>query len=169
MDNDKKDEHWYAVYTAPRAEKKVSERFISLGIKHYLPMRKVKHRWSDRIKEVLLPVVNGYIFVCINNLEFNNVTKVYGAVAFVRERGTPVQIPENQICIMQKMVELSEEPIEFNSENHVRGENITVTKGPLQGMIGELVEVNGKHRVMIRINGLGCAITSVPLSFIKKN
>ena len=61
---------WYAVYTAPRAEKKVSERFVQEGIEHYLPIQTVKRRWSDRIKEVQVPVVNGYIFVRIMPTDF---------------------------------------------------------------------------------------------------
>ena len=67
---------WYAVYTAPRAEKKVSERFSDVEIEHYLALQKVKRRWSDRIKEVLIPVVNGYIFVHIQNKDFEKVTKI---------------------------------------------------------------------------------------------
>ena len=31
---------WYAVYTAPRAEKKIKERLDTEGIQNYLPLRK---------------------------------------------------------------------------------------------------------------------------------
>lgn len=159
---------WYAVYTAPRAEKKVSERFSDVGIEHYLALQKVKRRWSDRIKEVLIPVVNGYIFVHIQDKDFEKVTKIYGAIAFVREGGQPVAIPDCQIENLRLMVEGADEPIEFSMEDFARGESVTITKGPLTGMMGELIEVKGRHKVLIRLERFGSAITTVPVSFIEK-
>jgi len=159
---------WYAVYTAPRAEKKVSERFSDAGIEHYLALQKVKRRWSDRVKEVIVPVVNGYIFVRIAQMDFDKVTKVYGAIAFVREGGQPVPIPDKQIESLQQMVECSDEPVEFCIINFERGESITITKGPLEGMMGELIEVKGNHKVLIRLERFGCAVTTVPISFIER-
>lgn len=160
--------HWYAVYTAPRAEKKVSERFTQEGIEHYLPLQTVKRRWSDRIKEVIVPVVNGYIFVHIHACDFIKVTHIYGALAFVREGGKPVAIPDTQLDRLRFMVERADEPVECTQESFEHGESIIITKGPLEGMMGELVEIKGKHKVMIRLEKFGCAITTVPLSFVEK-
>jgi len=160
--------NWYAVYTAPKAEKKVSERFSDAGIEHYLPLQKVRRRWSDRVKEVIIPVVNGYIFVRILAVEYRKITDVYGAINFVREGGKPMPIPDNQISRMRFMVELAEEPVEFCYDQFDRGETILITRGPLQGMVGELVELKGKHKVLIRLEGFGCALTTIPQSFIKK-
>ena len=159
---------WYAVYTAPRAEKKVSERFTQAGIEHYLPMQTVKRRWSDRVKEVLVPVVNGYIFVQIPVTYFLKVTAIYGAIAFVREGGQPVAIPDNQLEALRFMVGHADEPVEYSSESFERGEPIKIIKGPLEGMMGELVEMKGKHKVLIRLERFGCAITEVPMSFVEK-
>jgi transcription antitermination factor NusG len=162
------DLRWYAVYTAPRAEKKVSERFTQEGIEHYLPLQTVKRRWSDRIKEVEVPVVNGYIFVRIHQLEFIKVTRVYGALAFVREGGQPAAIPDRQLEGLRFMVEHADEPVEYSQESFEHGEAIRICKGPLEGMMGELVEMKGKHKVLIRLERFGCAITTVPLTFVEK-
>ena len=159
---------WYAVYTAPRAEKKVSERFTQEAIEHYLPLQTVKRRWSDRVKEVLVPVVNGYIFVYIPGTDFLKVTAIYGAIAFVREGGQPVAIPDKQLEGLRFMVEHADEPVEYSQESFEHGEAIIITKGPLEGMMGELVEIKGKHQVVVRLERFGCAITTVPLSFIQK-
>jgi len=157
---------WYAVYTAPRAEKKVSERFAQASIEHYLPLQKIKRQWSDRVKEVLVPVVNGYIFVHIPVTDFQKISAVYGAIAFVREGGQPVAIPDKQIDGLRFMVEHSDEPVEYTQESFEQGETITITKGPLEGMIGELVEMKGRYKVLIRLKSFGCALTTVPISFI---
>jgi transcriptional antiterminator NusG len=157
---------WYAIYTAPRAEKKVSERLSALGIEHYLPLQKVKRHWSDRIKEVTVPIINGYIFVNIALQDTRKVTAVYGALSFIQKAGIPITIPDNQITRMKNMVDFATEIVEFSTEEFDKGETITINKGPLQGLMGELVELNGKHKVLIRIAGFGCALTTVPISFI---
>lgn len=159
---------WYAVYTAPRAEKKVSERFAEVGIDHYLALQKVKRQWSDRVKEILTPVISGYIFVRIPKADFTKVTNVYGALAFVCEGGIPTPIPENQIKNLQLMIECSDEPVEYCQDSFDHGEAVCITKGPLQGLIGELVEMKGKHKVLVRLQQFGCALTTVPMSFVEK-
>lgn len=162
--------HWYAVYTAPRAEKKVDERFTEVGIEHYLPVRKVKRQWTDRVKEVIIPVVSGYIFVRIPQKDFKKVTDIYGALSFVREGGLPVAIPDIQMENLRLMVENSVEEVEYcaDSDSFDKGESIAIIKGPLAGMMGELIEVKGKHKVLVRLEKFGCAITTVPASFISK-
>jgi transcription antitermination factor NusG len=162
------EKHWYALYTAPRAEKKVSARFSEAGIEHYLPLKTVKRKWSDRIKEVIVPVVHGYIFVHITKTEFRSVLGIYGAISFVREHNEPAIIPQPQMDTLRFMCDFSDEPVEITQEALTPGEAITITKGPLQGLIGELVQVKGKHKVIIRIEKFGCALTTVPMSFIHK-
>jgi len=159
---------WYAVYTAPRAEKMVSERFSQAGIEHYLALQKVKRHWSDRIKEILVPVIKGYIFVYIPTTDFIKVTRVYGAIAFVKEAGMPCAIPDHQIKTLQFMVSNAEEPVEYFNEQYEHGETIRICKGPLEGMTGELIEIKGKHKVQIRLAKFGCALISIPASFVEK-
>jgi transcription antitermination factor NusG len=159
---------WFAVYTAPRAEKKASERLTIAGMEHYLPLQKVKRQWSDRVKEVEVPVVNGYIFVRIAPTMLEQVLKIYGIVAFVKEFNKPVPIPEKQLALLRFMVERSVEPIDFSIGELTKGETIRVVKGELKGLVGELAQVNGKHKVMIRIDKFGCALIEIPLSFIQR-
>ncbi len=158
---------WYAVYTAPRAEKAVSERFSTAGITHYLALQKVKHHWSDRIKEVMVPVIKSYIFVFIPSNDFNRVTGVYGAIAFVKQGGMPIPIPDQQMQTFQFMVSHADIPVEYSTEQYEHGETIRVCKGPLEGLIGEMVEIKGKHILQIRLAKFGCALISVPVSFVE--
>lgn len=159
---------WYAVYTAPRAEKAVSKRFLEMGIDHYLALQHVKHVWSDRIKELTLPVVSGYVFVHIAVTDFVKVINTYGAISFVKKGSLPIAIPEQQIDTFRRMVEKSDTTVEFSSTLPEQGQEVTICKGPLEGLMGELIEFQGKYKVVVRLNRLGCAMTSVPLSFLKR-
>lgn len=160
--------NWYAVYVAPRAEKKVSERLTASEIPHYLPLRKEKRRWSDRVKEVELPVINGYLFVKIASPLFSEVVKIYGILNFLRENGVPVVIPDEQMDNFRRFVEQSSEAIEFYNGTFEQGEPVVITKGDLQGLMAEVVNIQGKYRVAIRLDCLGCALTTLPASFIEK-
>ena len=120
------------------------------------------------MKMVEVPVVNGYIFVHIPYTDYKKVTSIYGALSFVREGGKPAVIPDNQLTRLRFMVEHSDEPVECTHESYEQGEKIIITKGPLAGITGELIEMKGKHKVLIRLERFGCAITSIPMAYVEK-
>ncbi len=163
-----KDLHWYAVYTASRAEKKVKERLDELGIECYLPLQTVIRIWSDRKKKVVVPVINGYIFVRIHIKDFRRVQEIQGVAFFLKEKGKAVPIPDEQIKTLRFMVDNSEDEVEFSADDFKPGAAVMITRGQLQGLIGELVEVRGKYKVAIRLENFGCALTTVSVGSLKK-
>jgi transcription antitermination factor NusG len=54
---------WYVLQTRSRFEKKCFDLLLLQGITVFLPTRKLKKQWSDRIKEIESPLFPGYIFV----------------------------------------------------------------------------------------------------------
>ncbi len=48
--------NWYVAYTYPKAEKRVQTRVRELGIDSFLPLRKVRKKWSDRVKIIEEPL-----------------------------------------------------------------------------------------------------------------
>jgi hypothetical protein len=70
MDENKIDilnsENWFALYTKPRSEKKLSNLFKKFNIENYLPTISIKKKWSDRFKTIETPLFTSYIFVRIN-------------------------------------------------------------------------------------------------------
>lgn len=43
-----------------------------------------------------------------------------------------------------------------------------VIKGPLTGLEGELVTINGKSKVAVRLDMLGCAHVDMPVGFVER-
>ena len=74
---------WYAVYTRPRWEKKVHQRFSEKGWESYCPLNKVEKQWSDRIKVVEEPLFKSYVFIRLQEEEASAVRMVNGVVNFV--------------------------------------------------------------------------------------
>ena len=61
---------WSAIYKSPETEKLVSKQFSQAAIESYLALQKGKHHLSNRIKEAMMPVRNGFILVYIPLTDF---------------------------------------------------------------------------------------------------
>lgn len=48
------------------------------------------------------------------------------------------------------------------------GRTVKVIKGPLTGLTGELITMDGKSKVAVRINMLGAAMVEVPVGFVER-
>src|SRR5438105_3472048 len=55
-------EQWYALQVRPRFEKVVARHLQHKGYSGYLPVYKSRRRWSDRMKEIEMPLFSGYTF-----------------------------------------------------------------------------------------------------------
>ena len=81
---------------------------------------------------------------------------------------TPAVIPDEQMERFKFMLDYSDEAVEMCTEPLAPGELIRVVKGPLKGLEGELVEVDGKAKVVVRLDLLGCAGVDMPVGFVEK-
>ena len=145
---------WFALYTRPRAEKKVYDELLQRGLKVYLPLRKELRQWSDRKKWVEIPVINSYVFVNLQNEDYLRVFEASGVVSYVSYKGKAVIIPSHEIEVMKRTVESN---LTFNMEiSSIRiGQTITIASGPLKGITGEVVDVQGAKKLYIQISHIG--------------
>jgi len=147
--------NWFAVYTLPRAEKKLHAALVKNGIIAYLPLLKTLKQWSDRKKWVEEPLFKSYLFVCISEKEHFAVLNTPGAVRFVTFEGKAVPVPEKQIeAIRYYLMESPPTEVTEVSKLHP-GTEVEVVRGPLQGLTGLLVELKGQRKVRIQIDALG--------------
>ena len=66
------------------------------------------------------------------------------------------------------MLDYSPEAVEMCSAPLAPGDAVKVIKGPLAGLEGELITVNGKSKVAVRLDMLGCAHVDVLIGFVEK-
>lgn len=159
---------WYAFKTKSRAEKKVRELLNNESIDNYLPTRIEVRQWSDRKKKVEMPVISGYIFAKIPYSNIIDVLKTNGVVYVVREKGKVAEIPDEQIEILRKMVNYEDCEMAFSSTSLSIGDSVEVVNGIFIGAIGTLIELKGKYRIQIAINGMGYASATIPISCVKR-
>src|SRR2546421_10414546 len=53
---------WFALVVKTQHEKMVASLLDSKGYEQFLPLYSVRRRWSDRIKQLELPLFPGYVF-----------------------------------------------------------------------------------------------------------
>ena len=160
---------WYVALVRMHHEKKVSEYLNKVGIENFVPVQKEIHQWSDRrklVESVLLPMM---VFVHADpkeRMEVLNFTTV-SRYMVMRGESSPAVIPDDQMSRFRFMLDYSDEAVCMNSSPLVRGEKVQVIKGPLQGLVGELVNVDGKSKIAVRLNMLGCACVDMPIGYVE--
>lgn len=145
---------WFACYTKPRAEKSTYKRLLQAGIETFLPLRKERRKWSDRLKTVTVPLFTSYIFVNIEEHLQNKVRIEGQLVGFIVFEGKAVAIPSAQIEAIRKIASVCEE-LDVVPSGIEPGEKIEVIAGRLMGIKGELIRHHGAHKVLVRLDEIG--------------
>jgi len=149
--------HWYALHTQSRHEKKVDSQLKAKGINSYLPLNTVHRRWSDRYKKIQAPLFSCYVFVNIALKDRLHVLQTAGAVNLVSFNGKPALIPDEQIYAVRMILE---NVATVNYENFFTpGVRVRILRGALKGLEGTLVSNKNNNRLIISIDGIKQAIS----------
>mgnify|MGYP002622867043 CR=1 FL=1 len=153
-----KEPQWVAVYTSSRAEKQVCRRLTEMGVENYVPMRRVRHRWSDRVKIVEEPLITSYVFARIKDVQVVPVRELDGVVWLVSFHGEVATIPDEQIDAMRQFVE-SEKAIAIYETSRLReGATVMVMDGPFEGRKGVIISDCEGGNFAIRIDALSISL-----------
>lgn len=149
---------WYVVWTEPRAEKKVASRIAARGDDVWLPTYTTKRRWSDRWKEVVLPLFPGYLFARTSGGSWRELLQTPGVLTLVKDGGVPALLTDSFIHHLRSVVAAPEseaEPIESLPATVSTGDKVIVQEGPLAGLRGTVLEVRGARRLLIWVEAVG--------------
>src|SRR5438309_7600393 len=94
MRQGKNHEQWYALQLRTRFEKVVAMHLRGKGYEEYLPTFKSRRQWSDRVKEIELPLFPGYIFCKLDATNRLPVLVIPGVISVVSFGGSPMAVPE---------------------------------------------------------------------------
>ncbi|MGM9477298.1 UpxY family transcription antiterminator [Pedobacter sp. GSP4] len=158
---------WYPVYTRSRAEKKADDELNRKGISTYLPLKKTVKQWSDRKKIVEEPLIKSYLFVYISAKEYAEVLMTNGIARFVYFSGKVASIPDQQIHDL-KLLLATDADLAVIDYDIKTGERVLIKAGPFKGMIAELVSVQNKQRIILRLQNMGYSINiNTSIAFIE--
>ena len=85
----------------------------------------------------------------------------------LRGEHKPAIIPDDQMERFMFLVDYSDETLEVFTSPLEPGQTIKVNKGPLSGLEGELIEVEAKSKVVVRLDLLGCAGADMHAGYVE--
>ena len=148
---------WYALQVRSRYERLIADALLSKEYESFLPLYGKKSRWSDRIKELKLPLFPGYLFC---RFDINNRLPILMTPGIIRIVGIgkrPRPIDETEISAIQTVVAsgLHAEPVPYL----YTGQKVRIGQGSLSGVEGILAGVRGPARLVVSVTLLQRSIS----------
>jgi len=141
--------NWYAVRVKPRHEKSVARVFEYHGYQKLLPLYRIRRKWSDRIKEVELPLFPCYVFCNFDPKVKVPILNSPGVVDIVRFGPDLVAVDPDEIHALQRVVD-SKLPCE-PWQALQKGQLVTIDDGPLVGLSGRVIEIKNRLRLVLSV------------------
>lgn len=171
MMKEQKEKNWYVVYTRYNAEKKLQKVLDDAGYETFLPLYTTIRQWSDRKKKVIIPLINSVVFVHTAPAELNDLYRFTQVNGVLKEQGIPGVVKDQEIKSLEIIArEWNGDIIETNQDQSLsEGDPIEVLRGPFSGVHGELVNHNGKHRVVVRLRSMQVEfVINIPKNTVRK-
>lgn len=149
-------DRWFALTAKPRHEKAVSQSLRSKGLEVFLPLYRLRHKWSDRMKAVDLPLFPGYVFCRFNSDCRLPVLTTPGVKSIVGFSNRPVPVSDEEIAGVQTILAsgLPAQPWPYLSA----GQSVRIERGSLAGIEGVLLHEKDSMRVVVSVELLRRAV-----------
>jgi transcription antitermination factor NusG len=147
---------WYGLCVRSKSEQLSATALRGKGYDPFVPSYKARRRWSDRVKEIELPLFPGYVFCRLNTTNRLPVLTSPGVVGIVRIGKVPVPIEESEIEAIRAVVAsgLASRPSPFPRT----GDRVRVCSGPLRGVEGVVTRVDDRQSLVVSITLLQRAV-----------
>lgn len=142
--------NWFALRVRPKHEKTVAEYLSRLGLDSYVPLQKVRRRWSDRVKELNEPLFPGYIF---SSFEYADRLRVLNAPSV---QGSVGGVEDEEIEALRTLV-ASGKPLAHLPFLRI-GQSVLIERGPFAGIRGVVLRDESCWRVVVSVEALDRSI-----------
>lgn len=151
------DSPWLVIWAESRAEKQVEKRIGALGLRSWLPTVKERRRWSDRWKEVELPLFPGYLFAQASAANWSRILRVPGVLTVITDGSRPALLAHSFIETLREAAsrhgvdpEPVEEPVDYEP-----GDEVIVQEGALRGVRGVVRERKSRRQLVLWVSAIG--------------
>jgi transcription antitermination factor NusG len=140
---------WYALRVRSNFEKRTAQYLEAHQYDILYPTYRDTRRWSDRVKQIDMPLFGGYVFCRLDINQRLPVLQAPGVVDVVSFGSNFVPVPDEQIDAIRTMMNsgLKVCPWPFVEV----GEYVRLERGPLAGLEGFVTEVRNEYRLVISV------------------
>jgi len=159
-------ENWFAMRVTYRREMKVKAEMDALGVRAFVPMRRIMQR-GRRLKNTLEPAIHNLIFIHASEEKVQELKKSRPELQYMmRQMGGKTEkiiVPKRQMDDFMKVCTASPDFVEITSADGILfkpGQEVMVIGGPLQGVRGYFQRIGGHRarRLIVTIPG-ACTAT----------
>jgi transcription antitermination factor NusG len=141
---------WFAILTRTGREKSATMLLENAGFECYLPAIKFTRQWSDRLKEIELPLFPGYLFCRMNPQNRLPMLMTPGVIQIVGVGKTPIPVDEQEIAAIQRVAKsgISIMPWPYLQVGQVA----RIDEGPLRGMSGIVIRIKSGLKLVLSVS-----------------
>lgn len=146
---------WYAAKTKNKGEFKALDFFESMGINSYVPSYKTKRVWSDRIKNVTVPAIRGYVFFELKKINYQLVNiNPFTKNIVLGLNGMPAIIKEREINTLKEYLNGG---YLGSHSNLTEGQKIKINSGPFMFKKGTIDKISC-NKVVVNIKAMNMSL-----------
>jgi transcriptional antiterminator RfaH len=143
---------WYLLYTMPRHERKIAARLMELTVEAFFPTSRHlkegqgKKRWVDE------PLFPSYIFVYLKSApDYFTGLNMEGVWYYVRTGKTIARVDQKVIDDIRLLCTQGNS-VQVSSDSYAPGRRLVVQRGALSGLSCEVVQSNGREKLLVRMS-----------------
>jgi len=140
---------WYAIRVKSKRERVVTACLEYRGLEPFLPLYRARHQWSDRTKDVELPLFSGYVFCRLDARFRLPVLTIPGVLKFVDINKTPVPVDDSEITSLKAIASsgYAAAPWPYLEA----GKRVRIEHGVLKDLEGFIIVVKNRWRVIVSV------------------
>jgi transcription antitermination factor NusG len=140
---------WFAILTRVGREKHATMLLENSGFECFLPLSKSTRKWSDRLKEIELPLFPGYLFCRMNPNDRLPVLMIPGVMQIAGAGSTPIPVEEHEIAAIKRVEKsgLSAMPWPYLKIGNIA----KIEEGPLRGLTGIVIRIKSGLKLVLSV------------------
>ena len=163
---------WFVAKTRANQERAIRERVEAMNIETYLPTKIEIRQRHDRKKKVEVVLIPNTLFIYTDKNTALSLPNHHGfAIRYMIDymTRTLLVVPEKQMKNFMFLMDLSDENVQIdNNLLFEKGDKIRVIKGPFTGVEGELIRIEGKKKVLVRLENIIACSMEIPGNYLEK-
>ena len=141
------EQKWYALTVRYQHERRTERALRSKGLETMVPLYRSRRQWSDRVKDVELPLFAGYVLCHFDLTDRIHVLDTPGVAQIVGFGGAPAALEDAEIAAIQRVLGLK---LPLSPWPYLKaGDRVRVERGPMRGLEGALLRTKEALRLVI--------------------
>jgi transcription antitermination factor NusG len=150
---------WFAIRVRPKHEKATALTLGRHGFEEYVPLHRVRRRWSDRVRELDAVLFPGYIFCRFPRHDRLRVLNSPGVESIVGFGKTDIPVDDAEIQAVRTLI-ASGRPLAPWPFLRI-GQSVAIESGPLAGLRGMVLRGQDSWRVVVSVEALDRSLAVV--------